>query len=211
MTTFREPNSKLVQHPLSVFPVDEWDVPMLNIEMQPFKVDLPWDAWNSVKRNYQYATIHFYEWDYKFNYLFEQPEKIIPKNPKAVVEPNCSTDVNTPLAYLLGMVYAKRWLARTWQSYGIPVWVDVNFAASQAKWQMLGVPQGWKAYATRGCPDYFDYNQDQFEAACSRAGTKNILFVVVGGGERFRRKVEKKGWIWVPDTWQRITGRLDQF
>ena len=85
----------------------------------------------------------------------------------------------------------------------------MNWAAEQAQWQLLGVPKGWKSYATRGCGDYFQYNVDQYEVACDRAGIKDILFVVVGGGKKIKEKCAKRGWIYAPSTWERITGKFE--
>lgn len=204
-----EPNRTLVS-PKALYPVDDYDVPLLIRELQPLKVDLPWDGWGTIRqRRCATGTFHFYIDDGKFAAIFENPWKVSNLYPHAIVEPNCSTDLDTPLAYLLGMIYAKRWVARTWQASGVPVYVDVNFAPEQARWQLLGVPPGWRSYATRGCSDYFGYNLDQYEIACERAGTRNILFVVVGGGEKLKQQAQKRGWVWVPDVHQRIRGRIE--
>lgn len=203
---FKKPNRALTNIPESVFPTDDYDIPMLSLEMQPLKVDIPWDAYGSVGRNYQYSVIHFYEDDWKFEHIVRRPDKIVAKSPSAVVEPNYTTDINYPMAYLLGMTYTKRWLARTWQSYGIPIWVDVNFAPSQEDILLLGVPKGWRYYATRSCANYQEVNESQFQMACKRAGTKDIVFAVIGGGKKVKERCHQKGWIWIPDTWQRIKG-----
>lgn len=192
------------------FPCDDWGVPILSLEMQPLKIPQPWDAWNSLKRNASTGCWHFYEWDHKFYPIIDNPDRVLKGDPGAIVECNFSTDIDSPKAYLMGLVYTKRWLARTWQSFGLPVFVDVFFAAEQADILLRGVPKGYRAYATRGTTDCWRYNLDQYEMACERAGDRNIFFVVVGGGKAIREKAEKKGMIWVPDFKQRQFGQTGE-
>lgn len=194
-----------------VFPADDWDVPMLMPEWQATGLELPLDAWGSkAKKRGTTGTFHFYQDDYKFTQLLSNPMALPALYPKASCELNFSTDLNTPLAYLMGLIYAKRWTSRVWQSEAaIRIWVDVNFAAEQAEWQLLGVPKGWRAYSTRGCGDNFRYNLDQWEMACDRAGTKEIVFLVVGGGRKIKEQCTKRGWIWAPSFWERATGKFE--
>lgn len=212
---------KLIEVGGIAYPVDEWDVPMLMPEMQPTGMELPCDTWGSrPRKRSQSGTFNFYCEDYKFTSLFSNPMALVALAPKAAIEVNCSTDLNTPLAYLLGVVYAKRWLSRTWQAEGVKIWVDMNFAAGDTehvRYQMLGVPQGWRAYATRGLADNVDYNVAQYWAACVRAGvpeayragSREILFAVVGGGRKLQNECRKRGWIYCPSTHERIKGGFE--
>lgn len=202
---------KLVEAGGIAYPVDDYDVPMLMPELQATSLQLPCDAWGSrPRKRFQTKTFHFYQDDYKFVDLFSNPMALVVLEPRAAIEVNCSTDLNTPLAYLLGVIYAKRWLSRTWQAEGgIKIWVDVNFAPEQADLQLLGVPKGWRAYATQGIANNFNLTKAQWEMACERAKTKDILFTVVGGGKKIKEQAAKRGWIWCPSVHERITGKFE--
>ena len=115
---------------------DDYDVPMLIPQFQATGLELPLDMWGTKpKKRFLTKTFGFYQVDYKFTQLFSDPMKLCILYPKAAIEVNCSTDLNTPLSYLLGVIYAKRWLSRMWQSEcAIKIWVDMNWAAEQAQW-----------------------------------------------------------------------------
>lgn len=53
------------------------------------------------------GTLHFYTDDYRFNSIFEHPEKILQHNAAQIVEPNFSLFNETPIAFGLQAVYKK--------------------------------------------------------------------------------------------------------
>ena len=92
------------------------------------------------------GTLHFYTDDYRFNAVYEHPEKILQQNPAQIVEPNFSLFNETPIAFGLQAIYKKRLVARQMQEEGIRVFVDLNVANKFYAFNLLGVPKGWSAF-----------------------------------------------------------------
>ena len=99
-------------------------------------------------------------------------------------------------AFALFQIYRKRWLARWWQSVGIRVFVDLNVAEQFYDLNLLGVPNGWKAWATRGYNERVDSTEREYQMAIEYAGTPSILFVVYGGGKKVKEACKSNGWAW---------------
>lgn len=104
----------------------------------------------------------------------------------SVVEPNFTITDQMPYPVALYRVYQKRWLARYWQSKGIEVIADLNVSRNYMAVNMLGIPEGWSSYATRGYNDRLDDLEAEIKAAIKRAGHEKISFYVYGGGEKVR-------------------------
>lgn len=130
-------------------------------------------------------------------------------DPIACMEVNFSIYGWTPYPKALFNIYRKRWLARYWQSKGIKILVDLYVNDKYAELNLLGVPKGWRAYSTRG---YTGKDRDtsnilsRHKTAVQHAGTDQILFVVVGGGNTAQDLCRERGWVWVPDHMSRATG-----
>jgi hypothetical protein len=124
------------------------------------------------------------------------------------VEPNFSVCDETPAAEALWWAYNKRRIAYRWQELGVRVICDLNVGPRHREINLLGVPKGWTAYATRahrGAP--FEAIHDEFLLACEHAGTEEILFVVFGGGrKRIGQYCRHNGWPWVPEHRQVVQG-----
>lgn len=188
--------------PDALYPTDnEWEVPALDLRMQADAVDLPVTAWGQggSRKRAMPGTYHFYTEDYRFQGLWTDPTPLVNSGCVAAVEPNFSAYKQTPLPVALWGVYRKRYLARYWQSQGVRVFVDLNVAEPFRDLNLLGVPRGWRAYATRGYVDRLDATVREYEAACERAGTDDVLFWVYGGGETVRRLCGERGWIHVDE------------
>jgi len=71
-----------------------------------------------------------------------------------------------------------------------PLFYDLN---------LLGVPFGWKAWATRVYADQLSMAEHEFEMACARANTRDILFLAYGGRETMGAIIRERGWIWIPE------------
>lgn len=91
------------------------------------------------------GTLHFYTDDYRFNAIYEHPERILQHNPAQIVEPNFSLFNETPIAFGMQAIYKKRMIARQMQEQGIRVFVDLNVANKFCAFNLLGVPKGWSA------------------------------------------------------------------
>jgi hypothetical protein len=113
-----------------------------------------------------------------------------------------------PAAVALWRVYRKRWIARWWQSFGLRIFVDLNVASNHYGLNALGIPQGWRAFATRGYTDRLDELHQEHEQACKFAGEGvTPLFLVVGGGKAVKAECMRNGWLWVTENMDAAKGR----
>lgn len=175
-----------------LFPTDnELEVPVLDLNMQAREVQIPFLCFGEQKRTYNLqgsGTLHFYTDDYRFTSVYEHPEKIYKQhNPANIVEPNFSLFNETPISFGMQAIYKKRWIARAMQQKGIGVFVDLNVAQKWYQLNMLGVPMGWRAFATRGYSDRLNNLEFELEIAKSWAQGAIPLFVIYGGGDKCRR------------------------
>jgi len=184
-----------------IFPSDNpFGVPLLDPEMQADYLIAPFAAWGTMSRKSQMSgTWNFYIEDYRFENLWKNPGQVIFTNCVAAVEPNFSIYTDMPGAVALWMVYRKRWISRWWQSRGIKIFVDLNVAHKHFELNWLGVPRGWKAYATRAYAERLNETEEEYRAAVEHAEGGQILFVVYGGGKKARELAERNAWIWYPD------------
>lgn len=158
-------------------------IPVLKPESAGDFVDSPCIPWGSRNRsNRMYGTYHFYVDDYRFEKVWDDPDKVVKSHCVSVVEPNFTNAVETPKALAIYNTYRKRWLARYWQAAGIRVFVDLNVHPKWRKLNLVGVPKGWRAYATRGYADRVHELDNELALARKHAGTE-IHFWVYGGGK----------------------------
>lgn len=180
---------------------NELEIPMLDVNMQAKAVDLPFVGWGSISRKRRIrGTWHFYTDDYRFEGLWKKPAEIVNTYCVNCVEPNFSVYNQMPFAVAVWGTYRKRWIARWWQSRGIKIFVDLNVAEKFAKLNLIGVPKGWNAYATRGYSARLDATEREYALACEHAGKENILFVVYGGGKAVQEYCRQRGWLWFDET-----------
>lgn len=194
------PHVERWQVPDASFATDnEWGVPLLDLALQARTLDNPVTKWGTVKRGAAMrGTYHFYTDDYKFEALWKDPSPVVNSGCASVVEPNFSTGEQMPLAVGLWGVFRKRWLARWWQTFGVRVFVDLNVEPHLNAINMLGVPQGWGAYATRWLDKYGVGDvEEQYRIAQERSGVEAPLFVVFGGRAAAERACLDHGWVWV--------------
>lgn len=187
--------------PDAIWPSDnEWDIPLLDVTRQAQALELPLKRWGAITRGAQMrGTYHFYTEDYKFNALWADPSILVSSACYAFVEPNYSTNENMPAAVAIWGVFRKRWIARYAQSQGLRVWVDLNVSAKFRDLNMLGVPKGWNAYATRAVKAH---GLDELEAdyQVARAHSEGEpLFWVYGGPRDVGDYCKTRGWLWTPE------------
>jgi ParB-like chromosome segregation protein Spo0J len=199
----RPPRINRSDVPDALWPTDnDWGIPMLDIAYQADAVDLPVTKWGTVRRHgaRMPGTWHFYTEDYKFlAAAWGDPTPVVNSGCVSIVEPNFSTNNQMPAAVALWGVYRKRWVSRFWQSRGIRVFVDLNVEEHLDAVNLLGVPSGWRAYATRYRVQDEDHVLRCFEVAKDHAASADILFLVVGGRDAARRMAQQYGWIWCPE------------
>lgn len=176
--------------PDSLLPTDNrFEIPVLRLEAQPEFVELPVLCYGEQSRSkdmHGQGILHFYTDDYRFRSIYEHPEKILRHNPGIIVEPNFSLFNETPLAFGLQSIYKKRWISRIMQDQGIPVFVDLNVANKWYELNLVGVPKGYGAFATRGYSERMAALEYEYELA-SRVADGNLrFFLVYGGGKDVR-------------------------
>lgn len=179
-------------------------------------------AYGSVRRagDYRGRTIEFYVDDWRFNSLgnavlygdhfwklWERPDRVWKSGAPSFVEVNFSTSNAQPRWRALEQIGKKRYLSRYFQERGMRCWVDLNVAPRWWDENLLGIPLGWKAYATRVHKnDTLDSIADQASLAESQAGTDAIKFVVFGHRKEIEALCQRQGWIYVDEqttTWQK--------
>lgn len=161
----------------------QWGIPELNLSMQATKRDiqgLHFKAWGSHGRSKKTQAYHFYVDDYRFKALETDSSKMLSSSAKVVIEPNYSTMPKMSLSRFIGDLHYKRSMACDWQAHGIKTIVDLNVIEEMQSHNLLGIPDGWSAYATRYTASDKDALFSQYELAKGRAGHEDILFIVYG-------------------------------
>ena len=189
-----------------VFPGEpEFGIPMLSLDYMATEVSLPCVKWGEISaKNQMTGTWHFYVYDGKLYRLEFNPEQLLASNAQNFVEINYSIRNAHSRAYALGQIWRKRQTARWLQSKGRRIIVDMNVGRKHMKDNLLGVPEGWKAFATRGYTNKVDYINDQINAAIEIAGTEDFLFMVYGGGEAIEECCKAAGCVYIPERMQAI-------
>ena len=184
-----------------LFPTDnDLEIPALRLDRQPRVADIPFLAFGEQKRTHDMlgnGTLHFYVDDYRFQTVYDHPEKILAMHPRNIVEPNFSLFNETPVAFGLQAIYKKRQVARLMQENGLGVFVDLNVSAKFYKLNLLGVPAGYGAFCTRGYSDRIPYLEFEYRIAKMVAGDNPLLFVVYGGGAECQRFCREVGAVYV--------------
>lgn len=187
--------------PDQLFPSDNvLEVPNLRLDMQADVCSIPFVCFGEQKRTLNMqsqGTLHFYTDDYRFNAIYEHPDRILQHNPMNIVEPNYSLFNETPIAFGVHQIYKKRFLARAMQDKGIRIFVDLNVAPKYYQINLLGVPPGWGAFCTRGYSDRINQLGFELEIARIISDGNKLLFVVYGGGSPVRDFCRQNGLVYV--------------
>lgn len=167
---------------------NEFDIPLLRLDRQPANgLLLPFAGWGTDTRMKKgISTYHFYVEDYRFTNIWKAPEKVLQSGCLEFVEPNLSLFDTTPAAYGLQMIYMKRWIARFWQECGARVYADLNVAKKFYKYNRMGIPDGYNAFATRGYAEREEYLKQEIGIARQISGLDKPNMIVYGGGDRIR-------------------------
>lgn len=187
--------------PDAIWPTDNaLEVPALLPELQADALDSPLVAWGSQSRQKRmFGTWHFYTDDYRYTALIKSPHELVNTGCVSAVEPNFSLYDQMPTPVALFRIYQKRWLSRYWQSKNIKVFVDLNVSSKFRAYNLLGVPFGWQAYATRGYNSRLDEIQAEYELAQTHAAGLPVLFLVYGGGRDVEQMAQDNAWLWFPE------------
>lgn len=195
----------------------QYGIPMLDLSMQAESFGAV-DLWNSRRKDDLTGTLVFYTEDWRYEGIWQRPSIVSLTQCDSFVEPNYSIYGNSPLALVLWQVYKKRYAARAMQGLGLRCFVDLNVHPDFYEQNLLGVPRGWRAYATRGYEANLESLDDEYCIACNHAesaASEDILFFVYGGGERVRQFCLQRGYRWYAEavsklsTWRKRTLGLD--
>ena len=185
----------------SLFPADnDLEIPALRIDMQPKTCAIPFVLFGEARRSFKMGgngTLCFYTEDYRFNTVYEHPEKIVAMQPANIVEPNFSLYDETPIAFGMQQIYKKRWIGRAMQMKGIRVFVDLCCSPKFYKLNLLGVPLGYSAFCTRGYSHQVEHLAYELEIARMVADGNDLLFVCYGGGKPCKDFCRDNGLIYV--------------
>lgn len=194
-----EPEPKSVWVPDCIFPSNNpFDIPTLLMHEKPVYVEMPFRGWGVEARSKQgVGTYHFYVDDYRFDALWDDPSKIINSGVSAIVEPNTSLYETTPISYGIFQIYRKRWLARFLQDYNISVFVDLNVTEKFMAYNLMGVPEGYNAFFTRGYDSRIVALSEELEAARRVSGLDNPNLVVYGGSKKVKSFCEKHNLVFI--------------
>lgn len=194
-------NNYELEIPDTIFPADnDLEIPTLRMDMQARGCEIPFLAFGEQKRTYDMAnagTLHFYVDDYRFNAIFEHPSKIMQHHPANIVEPNFSLFNEMPISFGLQAIYKKRWIARAVQERGVRVFVDLNVAQKFYMLNMIGVPQGWRSFCTRGYSDRLNNLEFEYNLAKEWSQDNDLLFVIYGGGADCRHFAQRNGCVYI--------------
>lgn len=182
-----------------LYPSDnEYEIPSLRLDCQPQNgLLLPFAPWGANSRRKKgIATYHFYVDDYRFHNIWLHPEKLLACGCREVVEPNFTLHLNMPIAYGLQLLYKKRWIARWLQECGIRVWVDLKVSEKYRELNLLGVPDGYNAFATRGYADNIEGLSAELEVARRVSGVNCPNMIVYGGGKEAKEFCMKHGLVY---------------
>jgi hypothetical protein len=187
--------------PDEIYPSNNaFGIPMLDPAMQANGIVGNLKGWSKYSRRKQHpGTFHFYTKDNRFTALLKHPEAILLSRCQCIIEPNFSTSSMMPRPIALYGIYWKRWLARFCQTRKIFVIVDLNMNEKFADDNLLGVPDGWAAFATRVHRGQEERVFQHWEQAKAKALGKHPLFVVYGGRAAIAEHAQSLGWIHVPE------------
>jgi hypothetical protein len=162
------------------------EIPTLRLDRMAMGMMAPVACWGSIGRRdtRNVRSWHFYTDDCRFEQLWRTPGDVVATGAEVCVEPNfsCLDDMPWPIGWY--SLYRKRWIARWWQEQGIAIVADLFVGPKYREWNWVGLPKGWRSFATRGVGEDPEAAVELYAAARDWAGGEEIFFYVYGGGVR---------------------------
>jgi hypothetical protein len=197
--------------PNTVWPTDNLaEVPTLRLALQADAIDQPFLPWGGESKHWRISrqkefrgTWHFYVADKYFSALKREPELPMKTPAPTLVEPNFSLGDSTPHWLGLHEIGWKRWIARYWQSQGRRILVDLHVPEKFQLTNLIGVPTGWRAYATRAAESRIADLESEHMLAMAHAEVDDpseLVYAVYGGGDRVRDWCRRRSAEWIPAT-----------
>lgn len=167
-----------------LLPTDNYfNIPTLRLDRQPIECTRPFFRIGEMKRNSYNAgkgTLCFYQNDNKFKNI--TVGQIIDLHPENVVEVNESIFDETDIIEALTIIKNKRTISRILQDTGHNVIVDLHVSVRYSKINLIGVPDGYASFCTRGTSDT-DLLEFEYNLAKQKCGSNDLTFIVYGGGQ----------------------------
>jgi len=134
------------------YPFDnEYEIFTLRKDMQPTAPPGQLKVWGNKKSNYNPGgTMAFYTTDTKFMSKLFQPMIVAETGCAAIIEMNYTLDQSWPLAFGFTPIARKRQFSLIMQNHDIGIIADLYVPEKFADLNMLGIPDGYSAFATRG-------------------------------------------------------------
>lgn len=177
-----------------------YDIPTLKLELQGDYPQLPIKPYGADSRNKsEVGTYHFYVDDYRFEAIWDDPTKILKSGCTSIFEPNLSLYDTTPISYGMYLIYKKRWISRFFQENGIKVFADLNVSKKFYEYNILGIPDGYSAFSTRGYLGKLGYLEEEYSIAKQICGNNELKFIVYGGGKDVKKFCADHNLIYVQD------------
>ena len=174
----------------------------LLLDMAATYIQEPVICWGTQARNSYAGTYVFYTKDHRFSAIASNPDLIRPSGCTIAVEPNFTCVESMEPAFAIAQIAMKRKIAYYWQTLGIKILIDMNVDPRYARLNLVGVPEGYRAYCTRVHRKRRDLIQDEYELACEHANTTQILFCVYGRDPNLADYCAERGWRWIhPEQW----------
>jgi|DEB0MinimDraft_6_1074348.scaffolds.fasta_scaffold08746_3 hypothetical protein len=179
---------------------NEIEIPRLLPSLQGDLIDepiMPWGGMTRAKRMEDYVvgkkgqpfngTFVFYVEDYRFTALEKYPNRPLVTSAPTLAELNFTIINRTPLWKVHQLIGLKRWISRYWQHNNRRILVDLYVPEKYMPENLLGVPRGWRAYATRGADCSIDHLKYAHSVAVEHAETDELVFLVYGGGKQVKQ------------------------
>lgn len=177
-----------------------YDIPTLRVELQAKELMLPFKPYGAEKRtNGGVGTYHFYVDDYRFEAIWKNPVNILKSGCTQIVEPNLSLYDTTPISYGLFLIYKKRWISRFFQEKGIRVYADLNVSDKFINYNVMGIPDGYNSFCTRGYTERLEYLKKELHIAQKISGLKEPNLLVYGGGKEIKEFCAENNLTFVKD------------
>lgn len=182
-------------------------IPDLLLTHQCDRLLLPCLPYRKMALKKHEGCLHFYVDDYRFDpSIWNDPDKIQQSKISAIIEPNYTLSLDSPISWVVWSTYKKRWLSRYWQQLGYRIIVDVNVPAEFYPIVLMGVPQGWRSFSSRGYSERTDSLLNEYEMCRKHAQREDIFFLVYGGGKTVLSLCRERGWAWLADEESRSRG-----
>ncbi|MCL2109743.1 MAG: DUF4417 domain-containing protein [Oscillospiraceae bacterium] len=146
----------LLNYDLALFKEDNfYDFPTLISYKEEVKCEKWVNFHASIKNPEKAEGLHFYEHDYKFERIWNNPGKYISvfKRFKYIIQPDFSLYYNFPVALQIYNKFRNHWLACYYSVYGIEMIPNISLSCeTNYSWSLLGYPtESVVAFSDIGC------------------------------------------------------------